>query len=85
VRASSIKQIAVFGVHRSRGERDRLQDREINALRLDYGHKARSFEALPTLSDKVQHFMLYPRRNRLNSFTAVCHSNPVHCLARSVR
>jgi len=44
------KQVVVFGVHRSRRERDRLQDREINALRLDYGHKARSFEAQPALS-----------------------------------
>ncbi|HEX5481855.1 MAG TPA: DUF6094 domain-containing protein [Terriglobia bacterium] len=50
------QQIAVFGVRRTRRERDRLQDREINALRLDYGRKTRSFEALPALSDQAQHF-----------------------------
>jgi SAM-dependent methyltransferase len=54
------KQIVVFAVRRSRRERERLQDREINALRLDCGRKARSFDALPALSDHVQPFYAVP-------------------------
>jgi Uncharacterised methyltransferase family (DUF6094) len=48
------KQIVVFGVRRSRRERERLQDREISYLRLEYGRKAYSLEALPALSDDAQ-------------------------------
>lgn len=48
------RQIVVFGVRRSRRERERLQDREISVLRLDYGRKARILEALPTLSERPQ-------------------------------
>ncbi|MGH7171383.1 MAG: hypothetical protein ACRELG_13995, partial [Gemmataceae bacterium] len=54
------KQIVVLGVRRTRRERDRLQDREISGLRLEYGRKARSFEVLPTISDQAQHFYAVP-------------------------
>jgi SAM-dependent methyltransferase len=46
------KQIVVFGVRRSRRERDRLQEREISTLRLDYGRKARTADSLPVLTDR---------------------------------
>ncbi|HEV2416511.1 MAG TPA: DUF6094 domain-containing protein [Terriglobia bacterium] len=48
------KQIVVLAVRRNRRERDRLQDREINLLRLDYGRKANNFEALPILTNRPQ-------------------------------
>ncbi|MGH9374928.1 MAG: DUF6094 domain-containing protein [Terriglobia bacterium] len=54
------KQVVVFGVRRSRRERDRLQDREISGLRLEYGRKARSFEALSVLSDPAQRLYAVP-------------------------
>jgi SAM-dependent methyltransferase len=53
-------QIVVFAVRRSRRERERLQDREITAQRLDYGHKARSFETLPVLSEQPQRVYAVP-------------------------
>jgi SAM-dependent methyltransferase len=54
------KQIVVFGVRRSRRERERLQDREINALRLDYGRKAKDIDALPAFSDSPQRLYAVP-------------------------
>lgn len=54
------KQIAVFGLRRTRRERERLQDREITSLRLDYGRKARSWEALPGLSDQGHRLYAVP-------------------------
>ncbi|HEX5481864.1 MAG TPA: DUF6094 domain-containing protein [Terriglobia bacterium] len=54
------KQIVVFGVRRTRRERERLQDREINSLRLEYGRKAHSLEALPALSDHAKHIYAVP-------------------------
>ncbi len=53
-------QIVVFGVRRSRRERERLSDREITSLRLDYGRKARSLETLPTLSERPQRVYAVP-------------------------
>lgn len=54
------KQIVVFAVRRNRRERDRLQDREINVLRLDYGRKANNFEALPILTNRPQRLYCVP-------------------------
>ena len=54
------KQVVVFGVRRTRRERDRLQEREISWLRLEYGRKSRSFEALPVLTDQPQRFYAVP-------------------------
>jgi len=54
------KQIVVFGVRRGRRERERLQDREINMLRLDYGRKARDIGALPALADHAQRVYAVP-------------------------
>ena len=54
------KQIVVFAVRRSRRERDRLQEREISSLRLDYGRKARSLESLPALTSPPQRFYAVP-------------------------
>lgn len=53
-------QVVVIAVRRTRRERERLQDRDITAVRLDYGRKARSFEALPVLSDHGQRIYAVP-------------------------
>jgi len=52
------KQIVVFGVRRSRRERERLQEREISGWRLEYGRKSRDLSALPALTDHPDR--LYP-------------------------
>ena len=52
------KQIVIFGVRRSRRERERLQEREINFARLEYGRKSRDLERLPAFTDKAGR--LYP-------------------------
>ena len=54
------KQVVVFAVRRTRRERDRLQEREISGLRLEYGRKSRNFEALPVLTDQPQRFYAVP-------------------------
>ncbi|MGH7079116.1 MAG: DUF6094 domain-containing protein, partial [Acetobacteraceae bacterium] len=54
------RQIVVFAVRRTRRERERLTDRDITALRLDYGRKARSFDTLPALSDQAQRVYAVP-------------------------
>ncbi|MGH9453131.1 MAG: DUF6094 domain-containing protein, partial [Terriglobia bacterium] len=60
------KQIVLFGVRRTRRERDRLQDRDISGLRLEYGRKARSFEALPVLTDQPQRLYAVPEAGPLD-------------------
>jgi len=52
------KQIVVFGVRRSRREREHLQEREISWWRLEYGRKSRDLSALPALTE--QPGRLYP-------------------------
>ena len=54
------KQVVVFAVRRTRRERDRLPEREINRLRLEYGRKSRSFGALPVLTDQPQRIYTVP-------------------------
>jgi hypothetical protein len=54
------KEIVVFAIRRTRRERERLQEREISGLRLEYGRKSRNFEALPALSDQPQHVYAVP-------------------------
>lgn len=53
-------QVVVFAVRCTRRERERLQDRDTTAVRLDYGRKARSFEALPAFSDHAQRIYAVP-------------------------
>jgi hypothetical protein len=60
------QQIVVFAVHRSRRERERLQDREITAQRLDYGRKARSLEILPVLSEQAERVYPVPEAGPIN-------------------
>ncbi|TAM79660.1 MAG: class I SAM-dependent methyltransferase [Acidobacteria bacterium] len=52
------KQTVVFGVRRSRRERERLQEREISWWRLEFGRKSRNPDALPVLTDRPDR--LYP-------------------------
>ena len=52
------KQIVLFGVRRTRRERERLSEGEINRTRIEYGGKARDYESLPVLSDRPGR--LYP-------------------------
>lgn len=52
------KQIVVFGVRRTRRERERLSDWEISRARIEYGRKAREYESLPVLTDRPTR--LYP-------------------------
>jgi hypothetical protein len=54
------KQVVAFGVRRTRRERDRLQEREISWLRLEYGRKSRGLEALPVLADQPQRSYAVP-------------------------
>jgi SAM-dependent methyltransferase len=59
-------QTVVFAVRRSRRERERLQDREITALRLEYGRNSRSPEALPVLSEQPQRVYPVPEAGPIN-------------------
>jgi SAM-dependent methyltransferase len=54
------KQILVFAVRRTRRERKRLQECEINGLRLGYGSKSRNFDALPVLTNQPQRIYAVP-------------------------
>lgn len=60
------KQIVVFGVRRTRRECDRLQDCDISGLRLEYGRKARSLEALPVLTELPQRLYAVPGAEPIN-------------------
>lgn len=63
--SAEYKQIVIFGMRRSRRERERLQDREITALRLEYGRNFRNFEALPSLPDHPQRLYMVPEAEPL--------------------
>jgi len=52
------KQIVLFGVRRTRRERERLSEGEISRGRIEYGRKAREYESLPVLSNRPGR--LYP-------------------------
>jgi len=52
------KQVALFGVRRTRRERERLSDGEISRTRIECGRKARDYESLLVLSDRPGR--LYP-------------------------
>lgn len=47
------KQIVLFGVRRTRRERERLSDSEISRARIEYGRKARDYESLTVLTDQA--------------------------------
>jgi SAM-dependent methyltransferase len=59
------KQVVVFAVRRTRRERERLQEREISGLRLEYGRKSRNFDALPVLTDQPQRIYAVPEADRI--------------------
>jgi len=46
------KQIVLFGVRRTRRERERLSEWEISRARIEYGRKACEYDALPVLTDQ---------------------------------
>lgn len=50
--SAQYKQIVLFGLRRTRRERERLSDWEITQARIEYGRKARDYESLPVLSDQ---------------------------------
>ena len=54
------KQIALFGVRRTRNERDRLQDADITHARQWYGSLARNPERLPPLPFEPDHQYVVP-------------------------
>lgn len=46
------KQIVLFGVRRTRRERERLPEWEISRARIEYGRRAREYDSLPVLTDQ---------------------------------
>jgi SAM-dependent methyltransferase len=52
------KQVVLFGVRRTRRERERLSEWEITQARIEYGRKARDYESLPVLTGEPGH--VYP-------------------------
>jgi SAM-dependent methyltransferase len=54
------KQIVLFGVRRTRKERERLPEGEITRARIEYGRKAREYENLPVLADQPLRPYLVP-------------------------
>lgn len=54
------KQVVVFGVRRTRRERERLAEWEISRARIEYGRKAREYDSLPVLSDEPGHVYAVP-------------------------
>ncbi len=48
------KQIVLFGVRRTRRERERLTEWEISRARIEYARKARDYENLPVLTDQPE-------------------------------
>jgi hypothetical protein len=50
----------LFGVRRTRRERDRLSDGEITRARIEYGRKGRDYESLPILTDRPTRFYFVP-------------------------
>ncbi|MDE3181261.1 MAG: class I SAM-dependent methyltransferase [Acidobacteriota bacterium] len=54
------KQIVLFGVRRTRRERERLSEWEITQARIEYGRKARDYESLPILTDQPGHLYSAP-------------------------
>lgn len=54
------KQVALFGIRRTRNERDRLQDADITRARQWYGSLARNPERLPPLTSEPDHSYVLP-------------------------
>ena len=60
VKSARYKQVVLFGVRRSRRERERLQDSDIGRARLHYASMARSAGELPALPNEADHQYAVP-------------------------